>query len=139
MHDASKYYLFMKTFRYDKLVRDKTLECISNNQGSCDFEILEGKKKLKALKEKCFEEINELFDAKTKDDQKEEFADIFEVLYTFANVLGISLEEIEKKRQSKNTERGSFQKGIFIKSATLPSSSRIYQYLLSNPDKYPEI
>ncbi len=129
----------MKTFRYEKLVRDKTLEKIAEDQGTCDFVTLQGGEELEAFKEKCFEEIDELFDAKTKDEQKAEFADIFEVLYTYANVVGISLEEIEKKRQRKKIERGGFRKGIFIKSATLPSSSRIYQYLLENSDKYPEI
>lgn len=65
------------------------------------------------LKEKLYEEIEELIDCDFRD--PDEFGDILEVLYALADFSFISKESIELARLEKKQKRGAFTKGILYK------------------------
>lgn len=60
------------------------------------------------------EEAEELVTAETKQDIIEEAADMLELLHSIAEVYGASIEEIEKERKQKKTERGGFTERVFL-------------------------
>ena len=51
-----------------------------------------------------------------EDKNLEELADIMEVLFGLAHVLGYSEEDLLKMRDKKREERGSFKEGIVLKA-----------------------
>ncbi len=99
---------------YNKLVRDKIPEVLNKKWIDFEIRILSEKEKIKFLKEKLKEEVQELLDTEIREDKIWEFADIFEVLYSLAEENNISLEEIEKIRVNKKIERGGFEKWVFL-------------------------
>ena len=92
---------------YNKLVRDKIPEIIDIDYKICDFE------KFRLLQKKLQEEVNEfLADNRNID----ELADIMEVVFAIADILGVSEEELLKVRTEKREKRGGFEQGIFLKT-----------------------
>lgn len=103
--------------RYDKLVRDKIPEIIAKNGGTPKGRFLSDDKEYwEKLKEKLQEELKEFREAKTPDQQAEEFADILEVLDAMFDFLGFSKEYIEDIKKKKAKERGQFKKRILLES-----------------------
>lgn len=97
---------------YNKLVRDKIPEIISNNNGKPVCRILNENEYKKELDKKLLEEVKEYL----KDDNSEEIADILEVLHAILEYKNVSIEEIEKIRLSKKEKRGAFEKRIFLEN-----------------------
>ncbi|MGE5628599.1 MAG: phosphoribosyl-ATP pyrophosphohydrolase [Solirubrobacterales bacterium] len=95
---------------YNKLVRDKIPAVIEADGKKCDIHIADKEEYAKLLEEKLMEEVNEYFETKNL----EELADVMEVLFGLANMLGYSEEELMKKRQEKFNERGGFKDGIVL-------------------------
>ena len=90
---------------YNKLVRDKIPQIISNNNQVCSTKILSDE-----LKEECNEYI--------ESNDIEELADLTEVILAILNARGISYNELEKIRHSKLERSGGFTKKIFLESVT---------------------
>ena len=76
---------------YNKLVRDKIPEIISNNGENPKTRILDNIEYKKELDRKLLEEVNEYL----KDDNIEELADIEEVLLAILSYKDTSIEEFE--------------------------------------------
>jgi predicted house-cleaning noncanonical NTP pyrophosphatase (MazG superfamily) len=60
------------------------------------------------IEEKLQEELNEVLTAETKEQQTEELADLYEVMLKFAQVKGITFDEIVRARHKKNKDKGAF-------------------------------
>lgn len=95
---------------YNKLVRDKIPEIISNNGENPKIRILDNIEYKKELDRKLLEEVNEYL----KDDNVEELADVEEVLLTILDYKDISREEFEKIRKEKESKRGAFKEKIYL-------------------------
>ena len=95
---------------YNKLVRDKIPEIISNNGENPKTRILDNIEYKKELDRKLLEEVNEYL----KDDNIEELADIEEVLLAILSYKDTSIEEFEKIRKEKENKRGAFKKRIYL-------------------------
>ena len=95
---------------YNKLVRDKILQVIESNNQIPQSRILDESEYLDELHKKLFEEVNEF----VEQDDKEELADVLEVLYAIAKYKNIDLDEVEKIRLAKVEKRGAFEKRIFL-------------------------
>ena len=95
---------------YNKLVRDKILQVIKNDNQIPQSRILDESEYLDELHKKLFEEVNEF----VEQDDKEELADVLEVLYAIAKHKNIDLDEVEKIRLAKVEKRGAFEKRIFL-------------------------
>ena len=72
--------------------------------------ILKEEEYLRELHHKLNEEVNEYLES----EEKEEIADILEVLYAILDVKGITKEDVEKIRIEKVKKRGAFQNRIFL-------------------------
>lgn len=96
--------------KYNKLVRDKIPEIIEAEGKNCTYEIVTGEEKYKLLEAKLQEEVNEFLE----DKNLEELADIMEVIFSLANELGHSEEELILNRNNKKKEKGRFKKGIVL-------------------------
>lgn len=95
---------------YNKLVRDKIPEIISNNGENPKIRILDNIEYKKELDRKLLEEVNEYL----KDDNIEELADVEEVLLAILSYKDTSIEEFEKIRKEKEDKRGAFEKRIYL-------------------------
>ncbi len=99
---------------YNKLVRDRIPEIIEEEGKSCSTSILNDEQYLEELKNKSFEELEEYTYAATDADAIEELADVLEIIHVLAACHGSTFEQLEKVRQRKAKERGSFQEKIFL-------------------------
>ena len=102
--------ILMKTF--NKLVRDKIPEIISNNGEQCTTRVLDNEEYLHELNTKLSEEVNEYLESS----ELEELADIFEVLYAILDAKKVSKEELEDIRIAKVEKRGAFKERIFLEN-----------------------
>ncbi|WP_433709102.1 nucleoside triphosphate pyrophosphohydrolase [Paenibacillus illinoisensis] len=102
----------MKT--YNKLVRDKIPQIIETSGKSCDVKVLNEEEYEAALKKKMQEELNEFLEAKDKNEQIHELADLLEVIYSFAHNQGTTIEELENIRKNKQDGRGGFGEKIML-------------------------
>lgn len=95
---------------YNKLVRDNIPEIIKKNGEEPICSTLNNKDYFNLLNKKLKEETDEYI----ADKNVEELADIIEVIYAILKFKDIPIEEFEKVRIKKSTERGSFDKKIFL-------------------------
>ena len=96
---------------HNKLVRDQIISIIESSGKKVNFEILNDEKFLNELDKKLVEEVTEFI----KEKSEEELADIFEVLNKIIEIRGMDTNNIEKIRLKKKSERGGFDKKIFLK------------------------
>ena len=98
-----------------KLIRDKIPQIIDDNGGLQEhLEIVtcNDNEKLSLLLDKVTEEASELI----ADPSLEEMADVLEVVYTLAEVLGHDVGDLEQVRKQKRKLRGGFTKGLVLQS-----------------------
>lgn len=103
---------------YNKLVRDRIPEIISESGKECTCTTLEQEAYIDELKKKLEEETEEYLQASNDTDALEELADILELLHTLAAVHNASPEELENVRAKKAEKRGGFQDRIFLIETT---------------------
>lgn len=100
--------------KYNKLVRDKIPEIISNG-GNCPiYKFIKNSDMQYFLEEKLNEEVAEYHESKSV----EELADILEVVYALCEAGGNSIEELQTIYQRKHNERGGFSRGVFLVEVT---------------------
>lgn len=96
---------------YNKLVRDKIPENInSEKERKANYKILSDEEYLKELDRKLLEEAHELIEAHNE----EEIADLMEVIFAIMKVNNISIDKVEETRKIKNSQKGSFEKKIYL-------------------------
>lgn len=98
--------------RHNKLVWDNIPDIILSKGQKPLTTNLTGKNLLDALIDKLIEEGQEI----KQEPNVEELADLEEVIIAIAKELGISVKQLEEVRELKIKERGSFNKGIFLRS-----------------------
>jgi len=107
----------VRTIRYDKLVRDRIPEIIEADGKTAEIEILGDSEYRRCLDEKLGEELKEYLESGSI----EELADILEVIYALVDLNGTSREEFERLRAEKDTDRGGFEKRLFLKEVRIIS------------------
>jgi len=95
---------------YNKLVRDKIPEIIKKNGDTPITHIAPNEEYEKKLKKKLQEEVNEFLE----DTNKEELADILEVIYALSDFYKIDKNELEQTRKEKAEKRGKFKNKIIL-------------------------
>lgn len=109
----------MEKKAFNKLVRDRIPEIISEKGGTPEYKILDNDDYIKMLDDKLLEECNEVLKATNKNDKIEELADLLEVIRAISKSLDTNFETIEEVRLSKKAKRGGFDSKIFLKNATV--------------------
>lgn len=99
---------------YNKLVRDKIPEIIKDKDGVCVFHTATEQEYHQKLSEKLEEEVREFIASETI----EEAADIMEVIYSFGQIHGYTLEEVEAKRLQKKAAKGGFENKTILDEAS---------------------
>ncbi len=98
---------------YNKLVRDRIPEIIEKDGKTCVCRKITNRTELiKLLEEKLLEELDEFRSAHNRD----ELADILEVVFALADNLDISINSLLEARQTKAAKRGGFTKGLFLET-----------------------
>lgn len=100
----------MKVFR--KLIRDQIPEIIAQDGEKAVTRVLDEAEFVTALEHKLLEEVQEM--RQDKAERKIEIADIYEVLDALIQAYGFSKEEIMMLKEKKHTERGGFDKRLFL-------------------------
>jgi len=96
-----------------KLVRDRIPQIIAEAGNQKRYTLLDPSDFADALRVKLWEEVSELVAADT-DSDLEEFADVYEVLLSLAEVLGHSWSEIVMASKTKRASRGGFASGVWL-------------------------
>ena len=130
----------MKSFLFDKLVRDKSIKTLEDQGAIVHLKNLKKDKDfLEAVSQKIVEELNEVFESETKEELISELADLEDILDIFKKLIKVAPEEIAAAKKEKNKERGGFEKRIYVQYAEIPKTCDMYAYCENNPEKYPEI
>ncbi len=96
--------------KYNKLVRDKVPEIITNKGSVPITHIASDAEYGQKLNEKLQEEVTEFL----KDSNEEELADILEVIYAICDYKKIDRNKLETLRKKKAEERGGFKLKIIL-------------------------
>lgn len=126
-----------RTFRLNKLVRDKLVRVNLDMNGKVDYKILNGDKLNKALLKKLIEEAREL--EQEAELTAGEIADLQEILDQLVKNYGLSKTEIRATQAKKRTKNGGFAKGHYIKTLTLPTDNEWAKYYAADPKRFPEV
>lgn len=103
--------------RYPKLIRDRIPEIVERNgQKAKVYREEDTAKYLEFLFTKLIEEASELAQADTLEHQKEELADVREVLVTIQTTLGLTESDVAEAQSSKREERGGFEGRLIMES-----------------------
>ena len=97
--------------QYNKLVRDRIPEIITNAGKICVTEILSDEEYLRMVDAKLDEELAEYH----QDQNIEELADLLEVIYAAAQARGYTKEQLEQVRMEKAVKRGAFHEKILLR------------------------
>lgn len=130
----------MRYFKYAKLVRDKILPQMQQNQ-----QVARGVKKLNneefinELIKKVLEEASEMRNFTDHEDLKNELADVYEVLDYLKTTLNLTEEELSIRKQQKTNKSGSFNERTYIENVGVEEDNQWLKYYCENPQKYPEI
>ena len=96
--------------KYNKLVRDKIPQIMARKGEKAIIHIASENEYWEKLKGKLKEEVEEYFQS----EDKEEIADILEVILAISDFKKLDMKELEKLRRKKASERGSFKKRIIL-------------------------
>lgn len=99
--------------KYNKLVRDRIIEIIEGKGEKAAYHTATDEEYRQKLNEKLLEEVNEFL----VDENKEEMADIFEVIVSLLKLNGWSDEEISLLQKEKRDKRGGFEKRIILEES----------------------
>lgn len=124
-----------RTFRLNKLVRDKIIDLTLEYGGKVRARKLSGKELNQALIQKLIEEAHELARAEIS---VGELADLQEIIDQLSKNLGISKTELEDTRARKLKKAGGFNNGDFIDTLSAPADNEWADYYGSDPRRFPE-
>jgi len=124
-------------FRVQKLIRDQ-LPTIMRAQGLAVFDRRLGDAEfVAALKDKLLEEAQEAHEAASPAELVDELADVMEVIHALTGASGVSLDDVEARRQAKRAERGGFEARVFNAAVEASDGSPAAEYYLARPTLYP--
>jgi predicted house-cleaning noncanonical NTP pyrophosphatase (MazG superfamily)/8-oxo-dGTP pyrophosphatase MutT (NUDIX family) len=124
-----------RTFKLQKLVRDKIVQDHIDSGGKVKFKKLNQKEKREALANKIIEEAKELRDSK---EILEELADVQEVLDQLAKDAGITKAQITAAQKKKRDTNGGFESGDYIEQETWAKDHEWAKYYSNEPKRFPE-
>lgn len=99
---------------YNKLVRDKIPEIISNKGEQPITHILNDEEYKKELETKLLEEYKEVLETTNSTERIEELADMIEIIKALASLENKTIEDILEVANQKAQKRGGFENKIFL-------------------------
>jgi predicted house-cleaning noncanonical NTP pyrophosphatase (MazG superfamily) len=95
---------------YNKLVRDKIPDIIRRSGKRCSFHTATEEEYLIRLKDKLFEELQELYE----EPSIEELADVLEVVYALGRRLNLNVVDSYGAMTKKGISKGKFRDKIIL-------------------------
>jgi len=120
----------MKTFKMNKLVRDKVVDVMKGQNKISETRVLDDREFVAELKVKLMEELDELneVDFGDKDHFKNELADIQLLIDYLLKLNNISKEELDEFQKEKLAKVGGFDKRIFVGKVDLQDDDEWVEY-----------
>ncbi len=117
---------------FDKLVRDQVPASIAAKGESVSSVEIDPRELSLAIVGKIFEEAEEFLNAESSESMTEELADIFELLRGLSESVGIPLERVISKADTKRAKRGGFDRGVILRAtsavaAVEPENANLFQ------------
>lgn len=128
----------VKRFVFKKLVRDKIPEVLRSSGARVVEHVMQHDEYCERLREKLFEEVQEVADARCTETLREELADVVEVLQAMASAHGIQWADVVKTQDQKRSQRGGFDGRILISFVDVRSGNENLAYFQAHPNKYPQ-
>jgi len=100
----------MKKVLYNKLVRDRIPEIITDAGKTCVCNPVEGEALVSYARKKLLEEVNEFLD----DPSPEEAADVMEIFHLLCDLYEIKDSHIMAQSTAKRVTKGGFDKGLIL-------------------------
>lgn len=98
-----------------KLVRDNIPEIIRKSGSKAKYHIVDNPiQRKELLLEKLNEEVQEVNEAKTREELQEELADVYEVMCAICSVHNISVIDMEMTAAKKRIRNGGFEKFVVL-------------------------
>ena len=123
-----------KYLKFEKMVRDRSIETVRAVGGDVVYDLLSREKKIFYLKQKLIEEAMEVFEAKNDIEVADEIGDVLDVLKELIKTAKVKRYKIWQARRKKTKYRGKFKKGIYCHYVKLP-----YELNEKWMDKYEDI
>lgn len=99
---------------YNKLVRDNIPNIIKNNNEEPIFRVLNDDENKQALKDKLYEEYQELISASNTENLIEECIDMLEIIFAILETESVNINEGLEQMKLKSDKKGGFTKKIFL-------------------------
>ncbi len=125
-----------RTFRLNKLVRDKIVSDHRLSGGAVKSHRLTASRKRRALLDKLKEEASEFLNT---DDPVGELADMQEVIDQLAADEGVERAKIKAAQAKKYKANGGFKNGDYIEIETWPAGHKWAEYYAADPKRFPEV
>jgi predicted house-cleaning noncanonical NTP pyrophosphatase (MazG superfamily) len=126
-----------KTFLYNKLVRDKSYKMVERSNGTMKSRRLDDAEFAAEVRKKLVEELDEVLTAPNTEELCDELGDVYELLEEYAQLHGLTGEQVAAAKHAKRKKRGGFAERVYIESVTVPAGSIVDEYCSAQPDKYP--
>jgi len=127
----------MRTFKLNKLIRDKVLENMLQLGQDVQYKTLDDHDVIEALRQKLLEEAKE-FDPFCKESLRE-LADVQEVIDALTDLLGANPDKLRELQKTVRVKRGDFTKRVFVDTVTLADDDPWVEYYACNPERFPEL
>ncbi len=129
----------VQCFKVDKLTRDFSPNLMSESGITVHQQVLQDAEYTKRLNDKLFEEAQEVVDAVSTQELKEELADVLEVLMAMAKLKGIEFSQVLKAAEDKRSKKGGFDQRRYVDFVEVPQGNPILKDFEDKPEKYPKI
>src|SRR4051794_32693596 len=121
----------MRTFRLNKLVRDKILLDMQALGQQVTVRKLNDEEFVAKLADKLVEEAKEFDPSEPK--ASDELADILEVIKALAKEMGINFDELRELQAKRREKRGGFQERFFVERLGVPDNDKWAEYYAREP------
>lgn len=125
-----------RTFKLNKLVRDKIVQDHIKSGAKIQHRKLNPKQKRAALLDKIIEEAQE---AKNSKKLLPEIADIQEAINQLIEDERLAKSQIAAEQEKKRNKNGGFKNGDYIGEETWPAEHHWAKYYAAEPERFPEV
>jgi diadenosine tetraphosphate (Ap4A) HIT family hydrolase/predicted house-cleaning noncanonical NTP pyrophosphatase (MazG superfamily) len=128
----------IKSFKVEKLIRDQVPSILRAKGIVVHERVMEQEEFIQKLKDKLLEEGEEVKQAQNTEELLEELADVLEIIQTLSSSVGLTMDEIERKRIEKRQVKGGFEEKIFNHRIDIEEGNQAISYYLNKPSQYPQ-
>ena len=129
----------MPKFLLNKLIRDKLVDEYTRLNQMATYKTLSDSELLEALRQKIFEELQEIPLNGSLDDFEKEIADTQQALDDLVALRGASPEQIQSIRLSKAEKKGGFTGAHYVETLELAEDDEWVAYYRAEPKRYKEL